>query len=59
MLKIAKFYKRQTTLLQQIKDFEVFSIVLLRMNKQRRDCLTFIQKEYKKKMEYIQNPYNF
>ena len=42
---IAKFLKRQSTSLQQIEDFERFSIVLLRMNKQRKDCLTFIQKE--------------
>ena len=41
---IAKYYKGQSTLLQPIKDFERFSIVLLRMNKQRKDCLTFIQK---------------
>ena len=42
---IAKCYKRQSTLLQPIEDFERFSIVLLRMNKQRKDCLTFIQED--------------
>ena len=42
---IAKFWKRQSTLLQPIEDFERFSIVLLRMNNQRMDCLTFIRKE--------------
>ena len=35
--RIAKFWRRQSTLLQQIGDFERFSIVLLRMNKQRKD----------------------
>ena len=34
---IAKFWKRQSTLFQPIEDFERFSIVLLRMNKQRKD----------------------
>ena len=29
------------------------------MNKQRKDCLTFIQNEKKKKMEYTQHPYTF
>ena len=41
---IAKFWRRQSTLLQQIGDFERFSIVLLRMNKQRKNCLTFCPK---------------
>ena len=45
MSNFAKLWKRQSTLLQPIEDFERFSIVLLRMNKQRNDCLTFIQKE--------------
>ena len=42
---IAKCYKRLSMLLQPIEDFEQFSIVLLRMSKQRKDCLTFIQNE--------------
>ena len=42
---IAKLWKKQSTLLQPIEDLERFSIVLLRMNKQRKGCLTFIQKE--------------
>ena len=42
---IAKSYKKQSTLLQPIEDLERFSIVLLQMNKQRKDCLTSIQKE--------------
>ena len=42
---IAKCYKRQSTLLQPIEDLERFSIVLLHMSKQRKDCFTFIQKE--------------
>ena len=41
---IAKCYRKQSTLLQPIEDFERFSIVLLRMNKQRKGYLTFIQK---------------
>ena len=36
---IAKFWKKQSTLLQPIEDFERFSIVLLRMNKERIDLL--------------------
>ena len=32
---IAKFWKRQSTLIQPIEDFERFGIVLLRMNKER------------------------
>ena len=44
MSKYQKCYKRQSTLLQPIEDFERFSIVLLRINKQGKDCLTFIQK---------------
>ena len=42
---IEKSKKKQSTLLQPIEDLERFSIVLLRMNKQRNDCPTFIQKE--------------
>ena len=42
---IAKCYKRQSTLFQPIGDFERFLIVLLDMNKQRKDCVSFIQKE--------------
>ena len=42
---IAKCYKGQSTLLQPIEDFKRFSIVLLRMDKQRKDCLTFNQNE--------------
>ena len=42
---IAMFWKRQSTILQPIEDFERFSVVLLRMNKRRKDCLTFIRNE--------------
>ena len=41
----AKCYKRQSTLLQAKEAFQRFIIVLLRMNKQKEDCLAFIQKE--------------
>ena len=40
-----KVLQRQSTLLHSIENFERFIIALLRMNKQRMDCLTFIQKE--------------
>ena len=40
---IARCYKRQSTLLQPIEDFERFSIVLIRMNKQRKDCIISAQ----------------
>ena len=39
---IAKCGKRQSTLHQPIEVFVRFSMVLLRLNKQRKDCLTFI-----------------
>ena len=42
---IAKCYKKQSTLIQPIEDFEHICIVLLRMDKQRKDCFTFIRKE--------------
>ena len=41
---IAKFWKKRSTLLQPLEDFKRVSIVLLRMNKHKKDCPTFIQK---------------
>ena len=41
---MANCWKRQSTLLQLTEDFERISIVLRRMNKQRKDCFTFIKK---------------
>ena len=45
MSKYLKVLEEAVTLLQSIEDFERFSTVLLRMNRQRKDCLTFILKE--------------
>ena len=45
MSKYRKVQEEAVNLLQPIEDFERFSIMLLRMNKQRKNCLTFIQKE--------------
>ena len=42
--KIAKCWKRQSTLLRPIEAFERFSVVLLRMNKQRKGLSYFYQK---------------
>ena len=53
---IAHCWKRQSTLFQPKEDFGRFSIVLLRINKQKKDCLTFIQKKVEEE-EYTQNPY--
>ena len=41
----AKCWRRHSTLLHPIENFERFSIVLLRMNEQTKDSLTFVQKE--------------
>ena len=49
MSKYRKVLEKQSTLLQPIEDFEQFSIMLLRINKQTKDCLTFIQKEYRRR----------
>ena len=45
MPKYRKVSKKQSMLLQPIEDLKRFSIVLLRVNKQRKICLIFIQKE--------------
>ena len=42
---IAKCWRNLLMQLQPTEDFGRFSIVLLRMNRQRKDYLTFIQKE--------------
>ena len=55
--RIASSWKRQSTLIQPIELFKRFSIVFLRMSKQRKDCLTFIQKDQWEMLEYTQNPY--
>ena len=44
MSKCWKVLEEAATLLQPIDDFDRFSIVLLRMNNQREDCLTFFPK---------------
>ena len=46
---IAKCWRNQLIELQPIEDFERFSIVLLRMNKQREDCPTFFKKNSRRK----------
>ena len=45
MSKYRKVLEEAVKLLQPIEDLERFSIVLLRMNKQRKFCLSFVQKE--------------
>ena len=46
---IGKLWKRQSTLLQPIEDFERFSIVLLHMNKQRKVCLLLSKKNSRRR----------